>query len=74
MANKPIHRFPSSSKMGRQIAANVPVREQGELTKEQKEWNAEVDARKKQKAFAKRIVDPNAWAFEHGLESFNHEN
>jgi hypothetical protein len=41
-----VHRFTSDSKMGRRIAANVPVKEPTTLPQEILDWNARVEAKK----------------------------
>jgi hypothetical protein len=66
-------RHPSNSKAGRRIAAaSSPIRKVIPFTAEQLAWNARVDAKKAAKKNPKPIdkIDPNAWAFENGLESF----
>lgn len=69
-------RHTANSKMGRQIAAaSSPLNIGKPLTAEQIAWNAQVDAKKAAKKAPKVFdestpVDPNAWAFKNGLESF----
>ena len=74
MANKGIHRHTPNSRTGRSMI-NIGKEPAGNLTKEQLEWNARVDAVKREKEERKwatklpKQIDPNAWAFENGLES-----
>ncbi len=72
MANKGIHRHTPNSRTGRSMI-NIGKEPAGNLTKEQLEWNARVDAVKRDKEerkLAAKRVDPNAWAMKNGLESF----
>lgn len=51
MGKQGIHRYPANSKGGRQVAAITSPLRTGlvELTQEQKDWNARVDAKKAEK-------------------------
>lgn len=50
---QPIHRYTSNSKMGRRIAANVPVKDPGNLPQDILNWNAQVEAKKAAKKAAR---------------------
>lgn len=47
-----IHRYTSNSKIGRRIAANVPVKDPGNLPQDILNWNAQVEAKKAAKKAA----------------------
>ena len=49
-------RYTSSSKMGRQIMAQTPVRESQSISKEMQIWNEQVDAKKAKKIAQKRTL------------------